>query len=369
MKPSKFDSVRAAALAFLLMVAPHAPSAAQELEDEEITIIVPFAEGGGTDRWARFYAGMMMEHFPETLDEVEVENEPDEEGPIIAANEFANDDHSDGLTLLGSSASVQFPYLFGDTRVEYNYKDWEVLLVSPSGGVVYVSDEFNLLTHADVRRLKGQDMSYLAQSSTGIDIVPLLALDLLGIDLHVQFGAEGRSEGFEAFDDGDVDVDFQTTPAYLSQSAMLVADGDAFPLFSLGILDRNGKLKRDPSFPDIPHFGEVYRLMHGRDPRGEKWEIWKTLMAAGFSAQKMLLVQKRTPPQIIQAYEKGMAEILSTRDFVGAAPAVLGQYPQYTGSDARRLRDLAISLDSTMRKNIGFWLINEALPKWTRHAE
>ena len=367
MESPKFT--RIIALALSLAVVPHAPSLAQALEDEEITIIVPFAEGGGTDRWARFYAGMMVEYFPDELDDVEVENESDEQGPIIAVNEFAEEDHSNGLTLLGSSASVHFPFLFGDTRVEYDYADWEVLVVSPSGGVVYVSDKFDMVTPSDARRLKGVHMRYLAQSSTGIDIVPLLALDLLGIDLEVEFGAEGRSEGFEAFDDGDVDVDFQTTAAYLSESATLVEDGDAFPLFSLGVFDSKGKLTRDPSFPDIPHFSELYRLIYGKNPRGEKWEIWKSLMAAGFSAQKMLFIQKDASSLLRTAYQDGFKAVIQSDEFETNAPAVLGRYPQYIGSDARRLRDIAISLNPKMRKSIGFWLVNEALPKWTHYAE
>ena len=367
MESPKF--IRTIALALSLTVVPHAPSLAQALEDEEVTIIVPFAEGGGTDRWARFYAGMMLEHFPDPLDEVEVENESDEQGPIVAVNQFAGDDHSDGLTLLGSSASVHFPFLLGDTRVEYDYDDWEVLVVSPSGGIVYVSDDFDLLAHADAHKLKGVRMRYLAQSSTGIDIVPLLALDLLGINLEVTFGAEGRSEGFEAFEEGEADVDFQTTAAYLGGPAALVNDGDAFPLFSLGVFNGDGKLKRDPSFPNIPHFAEIYRLIHGKAPRGEKWEMWKSLMAAGFSAQKMLFVQKDAPSLIRESYEKGFKAALKSEDFRINAPAVLGRYRQYVGPSARRLRDLAISLNPSMRKNIGFWLVNDALPKWTQYAE
>ena len=367
MESPKF--IRIIALALSLAIFPHAPSLGQVLEEEEITIIVPFAEGGGTDRWARFYAGMMLKHFPDSLDEVEVENQSDEQGPIVAVNKYAGDDHSDGLTLLGSSASVHFPFLFGDTRVEYDYDDWDVLVVSPSGGIVYVSDDFNIDSHSDVNTLQGVNMRYLAQSSTGIDIVPLLALDLLGIDLEVTFGAEGRSEGYEAFDDGDVDVDFQTTAAYLDEVSELVEDGDAFPLFALGVFDNKGELKRDPSFPNIPHFAEVYRMVHGKSPRGEKWEIWKSLMAAGFSAQKMLFVQKSAPMFIRESYAKGLKTTVRSRDFRLHAPATLGRYPQYIGADARRLRDLAISLDAKMRKNIGIWLVNEALPKWTHYAE
>ena len=361
-----FRARAAALLLALALAAAPLPSFAQEdvLEDEDITIIVPFAEGGGTDRWARFIAKFMEKNYPGPVDEVEVDNEPGENGPLDAANEFAEDDHEDGLTVLAVSASNHFPYIMGDKRVTYDYDDWEPLLVSPIGGVVYASPDL-VSSYLDIKRLNGIPLKYIAQSPVGVDIVPLLALELLGIKPQAAYGAESRAEGFEEFQDEEVLVDFQTTPAYLERVEPLARDGDAVPLFSLGVLDRNGELKRDPSFPDIPHFGEVYRRAHGKSPSGEKYDIWKTLLAAGFSAQKMLFVPKNISQQTLEAHRAGMRAMLADPEFERDAPAVVGRYPQHLDAQARRLKDLALNLDERMRNEIGFWLVSDALPRWT----
>ena len=40
--------------------------------------------------------------------------------------------------------------------------------------------------------------------------------------------------------------------------------GKAVPLFSWGALDEDGNLVRDPTFPDLPHFGEAYEMLTGQ---------------------------------------------------------------------------------------------------------
>ena len=362
------------ALTLALAAAPLPALAQENFADEEITLIVPFAEGGGTDRWARFFAPRISKYLAGNPD-VKVTNSSGSNGPIDAANEFSrnisqnNRLHATGRTLLGVSASVQFPYLLGDKRVKYDYEDWEVLLVSPSGGVVYVSPELGVDNALYAKRLAGTPLDYIAQSATGIDIVPLLAMELLGIIPRASFGASGRAAGLQKFQDGDVLIDFQTTPVYLEKVAPMVKNGDAFPLFSLGVLDRDGVLKRDPSFPEIPHFGEVYRQAHGKAPEGTRFEIWKTLLAAGFSAQKMLFIQKSANDVRTELHRQALRDVLADPDFLVDVNKHLGKYPQHLDAEARRLKDLAIGVSGEKQQEIGIWLVTDALPTWTSGAE
>ena len=41
-----------------------------------------------------------------------------------------------------------------------------------------------------------------------------------------------------------------------------------------GMLDAKGDLVRDPTFPNLPHVGEVYERMHGKKPKGLAWNAW-----------------------------------------------------------------------------------------------
>ena len=71
-------------------------------------------------------------------------------------NFFACCAKTDGLMLLGTSGSTQFPFLLDDRRVKYNYADWEVILATPVGGIVYVNPSLGVkeATRAGMKKLQ-----------------------------------------------------------------------------------------------------------------------------------------------------------------------------------------------------------------------
>lgn len=328
--------------------------------------VIPFAEGGGTDQWARFYAPLLSQHLPGNP-EVEVKNDP-AGASIIAANRFARSAKPDGLTILGTSATTQFPFLLGDKRVEYDYDDWSIVLGSPTGGVVYISSSLGVKSADDAQDLLERTLSYAGQGATGIDIVPLLALELLGMDPRPSFGARGRKVALEKFQLGEVVVDFQTTASYLNSVQPLVDKGEAVPLFSFGIL-RDGELARDPTFPEIPHFGEVYEIIHGEPPKGEGFEAWKIFLTAGFSAQKMVFLPKGVSREIIKTYRDAFKAVVESSEFKDQGAELLGVYPQAIGGEAHELKEIATRVNTRQRAWITNWLVNEAFPKWADTEE
>ena len=68
--------------------------------------------------------------------------------------------------------------------------------------------------------------------------------------------------------------------------------GKAVPLFSWGILNAAGEIVRDPNFPDMPHIGEAYEIVHGKKPSGIEWEAFAAFLGSGFPAQKLLVLPK-----------------------------------------------------------------------------
>lgn len=369
----KLSSVFAApALAAALLCSPLAPPAGEaaaqsaDFDGQTVEWIIPFAAGGGTDKWARFYAPLLAKHLPGNP-AVEVKNDP-AGASINAANRFAEAARPDGLTILGTSATTQFPFLLGDKRVKYDYDDWTIVLGSPAGGVVYAAADLGAESSADLKELTGRPLSYAGQGATGIDIVPLLALELLGLDPRPSFGARGRQVALEKFQRGEVDIDFQTTPSYLKNVQPLVDQGEAVPLFSFGIL-RDGELARDPTFPEIPHFGEAYEAIHGQPPEGEGFEAWKIFLTAGFSAQKMVFLPKGVSRDIIKAYRDAFQAAVDSNEFKRGADEVLGVYPQATGGEAHELKEIATRVNTRQRAWITNWLVNEAFPKWADSGE
>lgn len=327
---------------------------AADFSGERIEWIIPFGTGGGSDSWARFYAPRLSKNLP-GQPVIAVKNIPGASS-TKGANYFARRGTQDGLMVLGTSGSTQFPFLLGDRRVQYNYDDWDVILATPVGGVMYLNTSLGVKSAADLKKLAGTQLKFGSQGPTSLDLVPLLAFKLLGLDVKPVFGMRGRGPSRLAFERGEVRLDYQTTPAFLQRVTPLVEKGEAVPILTWGMLDENGDLIRDPTFPDLPHMGEVYEMVHGKKPAGPAWDAWKTFFAAGYPAQKMIVIKKGTPKEIIALWEKGAAATVNEPGFREAAAKVLGDYPQAVGAKAEKLKQIATRVSPESKEWVLDWL-------------
>lgn len=338
-------------------VVPFDAARAADFSGKTIEWIIPFKEGGGSDRWARFYAPLLAPNLPGSPTIV-VKNVPGG-GSTKGANQFTQRARPDGLTILGTSGSTQFPYLLGDKRVKYEYKDWNVVLATPTGGVVYLSPKLGVNSAADLGKLADADLKYGSQGATSLDLVPLLAFEMLGLNVKAVFGMKGRGAGRLAFERGETSIDYQTSSAYLSKVTPLVQEGKAVPIMSWGALDDDGNLTRDPTFPDLPHFAEVYEMLKGEKPSGPSFEAWKAFFTAGFPAQKMVFLPKGTPDDVVEAYRAAVRKTISAPDFAESAKKVLGAYEQSTDGDAEAKFKLATEVSPDAKEWVRSWLTNK----------
>lgn len=345
-----------ATTALALMLAPSAPRAA-DFSGKTIEWIIPFAVGGGSDVWARFYAPAIAEHLPGKPNIV-VRNVPGG-GSITGTNQFAARAKPDGLTILGTSGSTQFPYLLDDPRVKYEYKDWTPILLSPTGGVVYVNPDLGVKSAKDLAKLKGKPMKYGSQGATSLDLVPLLAFELMELQVQPVFGMKGRGDGRLAFERGEALIDYQTSAAYLRNVVPLVTAGKAVPLFSWGVLDEQGNFVRDPTFPDLPHFIEAYEMAYGKKPSGVAFEAFKAFNVAGFAAQKPIFLPKGTPRDIVDAYTKAIEAAIASPGFKEKAGAEIGEYRQMTGPAAAKVLNVALDIDPQAKAWVKKWLADK----------
>lgn len=303
--------------------------------DKTVEIVIPFGVGGGSDVWARFNAPFLSKYLPGNPNVV-VKNVPGG-GSITGANQYAANAKPDGLSLLGTSGSTQFPYLLGDPRVRYDYKNWEVVMASPTGGVTYISSKFGVKSVKDLGKLRGQKLVYGSQGATSLDLVPLLGFRQLGLDVQHVFGMKSRGEGRLAFERGEATIDYQTSSAYIKSSLPLVKEGKAVPLFSWGVTDVNGNIIRDPAFPELPHIGEAIQMVTGKAPSGGEWEAFKAFLIAGFPAQKLLVLPKQTPKEVVQAYRKAFRDMRNDPAYKAGLEDALGGYEQVTDTAAEAL--------------------------------
>jgi len=337
----------AASLAALTVAGP--ASAQVSFEGKTIEWIIPFSPGGGSDTWARFNAPFFSKYLPGNPTVVVV-NEPGG-GSTKGTNLFASRAKPDGLTILGTSGSTQFPYLLGDPRVRYEYKDWKIVMAAPTGGVVYASPEL-VPTADDIANLKDQKLVYASQGATSLDLVPLLGFKMMGLDVQHVFGFKGRGDGRLAFERGEVNIDYQTSSAYLKNVQPLVDEGKAVPLFSWGALDEDGNLVRDPTFPDLPHFGEAYEMLTGKAPSGPEFDAYFAFFTAGFPAQKMVFLPKDTPEDIVAAYQDAVTQMKADPEYQSAKEPVLGTYEQVTGKPAQALYDKGTTISPELRSQV-----------------
>jgi putative tricarboxylic transport membrane protein len=324
------------------------------LEGKTVEFLIPFSESGGSAKWANFYAPLLSEALPGNPTVV-VKYMPGA-GSTKGANFFQDKKYEDGTLIFGSSGSTQFPYLLGDPRVKYEYNDWNVVLASGTGGVAYLPPEIAKRFDGDADDLKDIDFIYGSQGATRLDLVPLLAWEMLGMRVEPVFGIKGRGDGRLMFERGEANVDYQTSSAYLKGVVPLVQEGKAVPMMSWGALDDDGNIVRDPTFPDMPTFKEVCEATAGCETSGDSWEAWKAFFVAGFPAQKMVFLPQGAPQEAIDTYTAAFDAVIARPDFPEMSEARLGIYPQMTGAKAKGALTQATVVPASAKAFVVNWL-------------
>ena len=324
------------------------------LKGKNVTWVIPFSESGGSAKWANFYAPLLSKALPGEPT-VTVKFMPGA-GSTKGANWFQNQAKPNDVTLFGSSGSTQFPYLLGDPRVKYEYRDWNIVLASGTGGVAYLPAELGKKFNENPKSLQNVDFIYGSQGATRLDLIPLLAWKMLGLKVEPVFGIKGRGDGRLMFERGEANIDYQTSSAYLKNVTPLVKAGKAVPMMSWGALNSKGKIVRDPTFPDIPTFKEIYTEVHGKAPSGEEWKAWKAFFIAGFPAQKMVFLPNGSSKEAIKTYTKAFNKVIARDDFPKISAKRLGKYDQLTGAKARRAIKQVLAIDPKANEFVKKWL-------------
>ena len=330
---------------------------ALDLAGKTVEFVIPFSETGGSAKWANFYAPLLSEALP-GKPTVVVKYMPGA-GSTKGANWFQEQTYEDtqGTLVFGSSGSTQFPYLLNDPRVKYEYGDWNVVLASGTGGVAFLPPDLaGKMKGMDASGLKGTDFIWGSQGATRLDLVPLLAWEMLGMTVEPVFGIKGRGDGRLMFERGEANIDYQTSAAYLKNVTPLVESGKAVPMMSWGALDANGNIVRDPTFPDMPTFKEVCEATAGCETSGDAWDAWKAFFIAGFPAQKMVFLPKGASQDAIDTYTKAFNDVLARDDFPKISAARLGIYPQMTGDQAKATLKLGTEVNDKAKAFVKNWL-------------
>jgi tripartite-type tricarboxylate transporter receptor subunit TctC len=328
---------------------PAASTTDGDYAGETVEMMIPLAEGGGTDTWARFVAGELTHAVPGAPGLAPV-NDDGGEG-ILGTNHFMTSAKPDGTEWLVSTASTVVPYLLDMPAVRYDFEDLRPILANGTGAVVYARTAAGVRGVADLVD-RDDPLTFGGIAATSLDLTTLLAFDLLGADVDATFGFEGRGPVNLALQRGEVDIDYQTTSSYGPAVDPLVADGTAVPLFSLGQVDDDGNVVRDPNFPDLPTVVEAYEDLYGEQPPADAMRTYTAILALTYTYQKALWVPEDTPDEALEL-------LRTTADRLGADPAfqaraeeVLGGYPLDASADLPERIGEAYQVDDEVRDDV-----------------
>lgn len=352
-----FDIRRMAGTLFLstaLLVPATTALGAADFTGKRVTIIVPFAEGGGSDAWTRMMAPYLEKTLPGNP-KVLVLNKPGA-GGISGANYYHERAPKDGSMILTLSISTAMNYALGDPHIKFKIEEYHPVLSSPRSAVQYVRKDLGL---ADVKDLKGKiqklkgfppdKLTFGGRTPTSSDLVHRVGLSLLGIETNNVWGLGGTGPMAMGFERGEFMLSTDNTLNFLSQRKHMIESGLAQPLFTLGNYDSNGKYGRDPAMPNVPSYVEVYETVHGKRPSGPGFEAWEALASMNVAMNKTLLLHPNTPKEAVEAWRTAMREMLKDEDFMKLAAPELGPYPQIVGEPIKAIMVRALTIQPEVR--------------------
>ena len=350
----KFGKVLAPAAAALAVMLSGVASAA-DFSGKRITIVVPFNEGGGTDSYTRFMQPYFQKYLPGNP-KIIVQNKPGA-GGILGGNFFAQKAKTDGTWVFALSTSTISNFALGDPRVKFKLNEFIPIILSPRGTMQYVRKDLGL---QDISTLKGrvekmrsfpkEKLVFGGKTATSAGLSLRVGLSLLGIETKDVWGMKGNGPMALAFERGEFTVNFDNTLSYKNNRKKLHADGTAVPFYTFGVISSDGKIVRDPVWPDVPTFNEAYKAIHGKDPSGDGYDAFVSLFHMSVTMSKSWNLPAGTPKDVVEAYRTAARKMMADPDFQAKRAKIFGPFEQTIGDEAIGIRDKATQIPPNAKK-------------------
>jgi len=279
---------------------------------QTIEVVVPFGEGGATFVSAKFLEPYFEEHLPGNP-EIDVVSRPGG-GSILGANWFEQNANSDGTTILFTTSSTANPFVLGQEGVEYRLSEYRVAYSHPFSAVAYVAPETGVTSAEDITN-SSVPLIYGGIAAAASDLPALLSFEVLDLDVNAVLGFNGRGPVRLAFEQGELNLDYQFTPVYLTQVVPSIEEGRAVPLWTGGAMDDGVLSARDPIAPELPSVYEVYEMMNGEAPSGIEWEAFQSVASVTYAYGLTGYMHPDTPQEVLDAFAEAVAAINADPDF------------------------------------------------------
>jgi hypothetical protein len=181
--------------------------------------------------------------------------------------------------------------------------------------VAYVSPATGVTSAANIRDSR-QPLVYGGIAAAASDLPGLLSFEVLGLDVKSVLGFKGRGPVRLAFEQGEVNLDYQFTPVYLTQVVPSIEAGTAVALWTGGSIDDKGNLTlRDPIAPDLPSVHEVYVELNGKEPTGIEWEAFQSIASVTYAYGLTAYMHPDAPQEVIDLFAAAAEAINSDPEF------------------------------------------------------
>lgn len=220
-----------------------------DLFGENITWIIPFSEGGGTDAFAREYQPHIEDHLDET---VQIDNVPGA-GALNGIDRLHGEDTDGTVFATANTPSWQFAWRSNETIDEENWHPSEFEPIAVSGifaYVIIVNDSYDIEDFADLRdAYQNGELENFAFQGEDHDTSHVSARlrDDYGLDYDERVPYDGGGEVQERVLSDEIPAGIVT-----STSAVSAVEGDARAVVSLVEED----LAAFPDIDQIVNYGD-----------------------------------------------------------------------------------------------------------------
>ncbi|WP_176463859.1 Bug family tripartite tricarboxylate transporter substrate binding protein [Bordetella genomosp. 11] len=295
----------AAVCAVGLVLAAGAARAADDYPNHSITLVVPYAPGGGVDSVGRILGRALAKELNQS---VVVENRPGA-GATVGAS-YVQRSAPDGYTMIVvDPALIINPSLMASLPYDANRDFQPVSLLTLSPLILTTTNSLPVKSVADLQALGKSGGQGLSFASAGIGTTPHMAGELFKLQTkgnftHVPY--KGSGPAMTDLISGQVQFSFSTVAA----ASPFISSGKIRALATTGA-------ERSPDFPNLPTVAETV-------------PNFKVLFWTG------LFVPAKTPPQVVAKLNAAVTKAWAT-DEVKDALKKIGEYaaPTMTSAQAK----------------------------------
>ena len=324
--------------------------------DKTVRVIVPFKEGGGSDTYARTLQVYLAKYLP-GKPKVVVENMPGG-GSIKGANAFQKAD-PDGLTAMVASTSTFTSAVFGGKKVKFDMTSWEPVVLSPQGSALFAASVTGIVGQDPkiaTKTLAGSNQTFGIKSPTASELRAFAAFNLLGVNNIKPILGLGAGERRQSMIRGETTLGVEPFAGFSSKVKPYIDSGELALFATMGFVDKNGNVVRDPGMPNTMTVPEIYETIHGKAPSGPLWQAYLNFLNMSVMTSKSLSLPAGTPPEIVAAWKNAVDATLQDPDFRKVSGKVLGPYPQIFGEEAKAAVRGALDMDVAQRNWLFAWI-------------